>query len=202
MPLVRRKRVNIGLVLPFLVIALAFGWMLWQKYQTSYRIPATPQTKQHSGTRTVVLFFVADGNRLAREARELESCNEAGACIKNTLDALLSGPLGDYDVALPENTSLNSVRIEGGTAVVDLSREFAVDLPSGSSAEMLAVYSIVDTISANYPQISRVKLTVEGNSSTVLNHLDLSAPLAPDYSLEQASGQAPAVAPSTPKKGK
>ncbi|KAB0672318.1 GerMN domain-containing protein [Oryzomonas sagensis] len=202
MPSVRRKRVNIGLVLPFLVIALAFGGMLWRKYQTSYKIPTAPQTRQQSGTRTVVLFFVADGTRLVREARELESCNDTGACIKSTLAALLSGPLGDYDEALPENTGLNSVRIEGGTAVVDLSREFAADLPSGSSAEMLAVYSIVDTVCANYPQISRVKLTVEGNGSTVLNHLDLSAPLAPDYSLEQASGQAPAAAPSTPKKGK
>lgn len=202
MPPVRRKRVNISLVLPFLVIALVFGGMLWQKYQTSYKIPTAPQVKRPSGTRTAVLFFVADGNRLAREARELEPCSETGACIKDTLDALLSGPLGDYDEAVPETASLNSVRIEGGTAVVDLSREFAVDLPSGSSAEMLAVYSIVDTVCVNYPQISRVKLTVEGNGSTVLNHLDLSAPLTPDYSLEQASGQAPAAAPSTAKKGK
>jgi spore germination protein GerM len=202
MPPIRRKRVNIGLILPFLVIALVFGGMLWRKYQTSYKIPAIPQTRQSSGTRTAVLFFVADGNRLAREARELEPCNETGACIKDTLGALLSGPLGDYEPALPESTGLNSVRMEGSTAVVDLSREFAEELPSGSSAEMLAVYSVVDTVCVNYPQISRVKLTVEGNSSTVLNHLDLSAPLAPDYSLEQAAGQAPAVAPSTPEKGK
>ncbi|QEM69141.1 GerMN domain-containing protein [Geobacter sp. FeAm09] len=177
--------------------------MLWRKYQTSYKIPTAPQTRQPSGTRTAVLFFVADGTRLVREARELEPCRETGACIKDTLDALLSGPLGDYDEALPESTTLNSVRLEGGTAVVDLSREFAADLPSGSSAEMMAVYSLVDTVCANYPQISRVKLTVAGNGSTVLNHLDLSAPLAPDYSLEQTSGPALAGAPSIPipKKG-
>jgi spore germination protein GerM len=201
MPSVRRKRINIGLVLPFLVIALVFGGMLWQKYEASRKIPPAPQTKQSSGTRTAVLFFVADGSRLAREARELEPCNEAGACVRDTLDALLSGPLGDYDEALPESTALNSVRIEGATAIVDLNRGFAVDLPSGSSAEMLAVYSLVDTICLNYPQISRVKLTVEGNASTVLGHLDLSAPLTPDYSLEQAP-QAPAAAPPLPKKGK
>ena len=202
MPLVRRKRINIGLVLPFLVIALVFGGMLWQKYQASRKIPPAPQIRQPSGNRTAVLFFVADGIRLAREARELEPCSEIGVCVKDTLDALLSGPLGDYDEAIPESAVLNGVRIEGTTAVVDLNSGFAADLPSGSSAEMLAVYSLVDTICANYPQISRVKLTVEGNGSTVLGHLDLSIPMAPDYSLEQAPGLAPAISPSIPKKVK
>ena len=203
MPLALSKRINIGLVLPFLVIALVFGGMLWQKYHASRRIPPAPQIRQPSGTRTAVLFFVASSSRLAREARELEPCSETGDCVKDTLDALLSGPLGDYDEAVPASTVLNGVRIEGTTAVVDLGRGFAADLPSGSSAEVLAVYSIVDTICANYPQISRVKLTVEGNGSTVLGHLDLSEPLAPDYSLEQAPGPAPAIAPQPiPKKGK
>lgn len=203
MPLVRRKRINIGLVLPFLVIALVFGGMIWQKYQASRKVPPAPHIRQPSGTRTAVLFFVADGNRLAREARELEPCSETGVCVKDTLYALLSGPLGDYDEAIPESAVLNGVHIEGTTAVVDLNRGFAADLPTGSSAEILAVYSLVDTICANYPQISRVKLTVEGNGSTVLGHLDLSEPLAPDYSLEQAPGLAPAIAaPPIPKKGK
>jgi hypothetical protein len=202
MPSIRRKRINIGLVLPFLVIALVFGGMIWQKYQASRNIPPAPHIKQPSGSRTAVLFFVADGSRLAREARELEPCSETGACIKDTLDALLSGPLGDYEEALPASTALNGVRLEGATAVIDLNRGFAADLPSGSSAEMLAVYSLVDTICVNYPQISRVKLTVEGNGSTVLAHLDLSEPLAPDYSLEQVSGPPPTAAPSTPVKEK
>jgi hypothetical protein len=203
MPLIRHKRINIGLVLPFLLIALVFGGMFWHKYQTSRKIPPAPHVRQPSGTRTAVLFFVADGSRLAREARELEPCSETGVCIKDTLDALLSGSLGDYDEAIPESAALNGVRIEGTTAVVDLSQGFATDLPSGSSAEMLAVYSLVDTICTNYPQISQVKLTVEGNGSTVLGHLDLSKPLAPDYSLEQAPGQAPeTAAPPISKKGK
>jgi hypothetical protein len=203
MPLIWRKRINIGLVLPFLVIALVFGWMFWHKYQASRRIPPAPHIRQPSGSRTAVLFFVADGSRLAREARELEPCGETGVCIKDTLDALLSGSVGDYDEAIPESAVLNGVRIEGTTAGVDLSQGFAADLPSGSSAEMLAVYSIVDTVCVNFPQISRVKLTIEGNGATVLGHLDLSKPLAPDFSLEQASGQAPeSAAPPIPKKEK
>jgi len=203
MPTIRRKRFNINLVLPFLVIALVFGGMFWRKYQASRKIPPAPLSTHSSGSRTAVLFFVADGGRLAREARDMEPCNDTAVCVKDTLNALLSGSLGDYDEAIPESAVLNDVRIEGATAVVDLSQGFAADLPSGSSAEMLAVYSLVDTVCVNYPQISRVKLTVEGNGSTVLGHLDLSRPLAPDYSLEQAPAQAlENAAPPTPKKEK
>jgi len=203
MAVARRKRFNIGLVLSFLMIALVFGWMFRLKYQASRNIPPVPHVVKPAGGRTAVLFFVADGGRLAREARDLDPCNETGDCVRDTLDALLSGSVGEYDEAIPESAVLNSVRIEGSTAVVDLSQGFVTDLPAGSSAEMLAVYSLVDTVCANHPGISRVKLTVEGNGSTVLGHLDLSRPLAPDYSLEQGSGEpAGAVAPARTTKEK
>lgn len=207
MPSGERKRVNISLLIPFLVFALVFGVMIWQKYQASREIPPAPQVRQPSGMRTAVLFFVADGNRLVREARELEQCSETETCVKGTLDALFSGPLGNYDEAIPEGAAIIGLHIEGNTAVVDLNRSFADDLPAGSSAEMMAVYSIVDTVCANYPRIERVKLTVEGNGSARLRHLDLADPLEPDYSLEGVpgpSGKGTADAPSISgtKKGK
>jgi hypothetical protein len=203
----QRKRINISLLIPFLVIALVFGVMIWQKYRASREVPLVPQARQPASMRTAVLFFVADGSRLAREARELEPCSDTGVCVKEVLDALFSGPLGDYDEAIPESTALIGVRIDGNTAVVDLNRSFVDDLPAGSSAEMMAVYSIVDTVCANDPGIEQVKLTVEGNGSTRLRHLDLADPLEPDYSLEKApetKGQGATTTPSTSdtKKGK
>jgi hypothetical protein len=207
MPSGERKRINISLMIPFLVIALVFGLMIWQKYRASREIPPAPQVRQPASMRTVVLFFVTDGSRLVREARQVEPCSDTGACVKEALDALLSGPLGDYDEALPESAALNGVRIEGVTAVVDLNRGFRDDLPAGSSAEMLAVYSIVDTVCSNAPGIERVKLTVEGNAEARLRHLDLAEPLEPDYTLEKTSGPSAAdsagtqTSPAT-KKGK
>lgn len=207
MPTGGRKRINISLLIPFLVIALVFGVMIWQKYRASREIPPAPQVRQPSTMRTAVLFFVADGTRLVREARELEPCSDTTACVKEDLDALFSGSLGGYDEALPEGAALVGVRVEGKTAVVDLNRSFADDLPAGSSAEMLAVYSIVDTVCANDPRIERVKLTVEGDAAATLRHLDLSEPLEPDYTLEKGaepSAEGRAAAPSIPltKKGK
>jgi hypothetical protein len=180
----QRKRINPSLLIPFFVLALVFGAMIVQKYRTSREIPAVPQQQNPSGTRTAVLFFVTGGGRLVREARVLEPCTETAACIRDTLDALFSGPLGAYDEAIPESAAINGVRVEGRLAIVDLNQGFATDLPSGSSAEMAAVYSIVDTVCANYPQIAHVQLTIEGNAVPALRHLDISTPLVPDYSLE------------------
>lgn len=199
MPPRRRKRINISLLIPFLVIALVFGVLIRQKYQASREVPPQPHLQQPSGARTAVLFFVTDDNRLAREARELEPCGETTACVKSLLDELFSGPVGEMNEALPEGAAFNTVQIAGDTAMIDLNRNFADDLPSGSSAEMLAVYSIVDTVCANFPQIAKVKLTLEGSGETRLRHLDLAEPLAPDYTLENGPIASP---PSRPAKGK
>lgn len=203
----RSKRINVNLLIPFLVFALVFGVLILQKYRASREVPPAPHLQQPSGARTAVLFFVVDGNRLGREARELEPCEEPAACVKGVLNELFNGPVGDLDAALPESAALKDVRIEGDTAVVDVNRGFADDLPSGSSAEMLAVYSIVDTVCVNFPRIARVRLTIEGERKPLLRHLDLSDPFPPDYSLEQEaapgdSGGSPASTTSNTKKGK
>jgi hypothetical protein len=207
MPPVQRKKININLLIPFAIVALVFGVLIWKKMQNSREVRPVPQVAESAAARKGVLFFVTEGVMLAREARELEACGETQECLKDLLDELFSGPIGDLDGALPESSSVKDVRIEGDLAIVDLNQAFVSDLPSGSSAEMLAVYSIVDTVCVNYQQIARVKLTVEGNEKTQLRHLDLTDPLSPDFSLEQQPASVdnpiPAVNPTIPatKKG-
>lgn len=195
---VRRTRSTVSLLVPFLIIALVFGVLIWNKYRASRMVNPRPHVQHPSGSRTVVLFFVADGTRLAREARELESCGDTAACVRGTLTELVNGPLGELGQPLPNGSLLNGVRVEGDTAVVDLNRAFVEGMPSGSSAEMMAVYSIVNTVCVNFPKISRVRLTAAGEGNLVLGHLDLSEPLTADYSLEAPSQTPAAVA--TPSK--
>jgi hypothetical protein len=202
-----RKKIGISLLLPFAIVALVFGTLIWKKMQDSRKVKPVPEVNEPAALRKSVLFFVADGTRLVREARELESCSETTECVKDLLDELFSGPVGDLDLAVPENAAVNSIRLEGDTVFIDLNRSFISDLPSGSSAEMLAVYSIVDTVCVNYPRFTSVKLTVEGNEKTQLKHLDLSDPLAPDYTLELSAPQPgdaglKASSPPAVKKGK
>jgi len=201
-----KKRINISLLIPFLVVALVFGVMLWQKYRDSRQVPTVPQIQPSVGKRTAILFFVADGTRLAREARELDPCQDDNACLADVLEELLNGPVAEFEESLPDGSTVNSVAINNDLATVDMNSAFVQALPTGSSAEMLAVYSIVNTVAANFPQISAVKLTVDGIEAAHLQHLDLSGPLTPDYTLEQEPRldvkTEPATAPSKPHKEK
>lgn len=179
-----QRKMNVGVIIPFLVIALAFGLSLWKKYDNSRDIPTVPPVQQPAASRTVVLFFGGDEGKLVREARDLDSCIPVEDCLRETLVALFSGPVGDYEMVTPERAAINSVRLDGTTAVIDVNRFFAEDLLPGSSSEISAVYAVVNTICANFSQITQVKLNIEGNQQAVLGHLELSDPLAPDYSLE------------------
>lgn len=200
---VRRRKVSISIVIPFAIIALVFGLLIWKKMHESREPHPVPQVNEPDAGRKGVLFFVADGTRLAREARVLESCSDTESCLKDLLYELLSGPVGELEEALPESADLVGVRLDGDLAVIDLTRAFVSDLTPGSSAEMLAVYSIVNTVCINYPQITRVRIMVEGGEPR-LSHLDLSEPLPPDYSLEQEpkpiNSAAPAAQPAQAEK--
>ena len=187
----QRKKITISILIPFLICILFFTIMVWRKYRSSYDVPVTPPTQRAEGNRPVTLFFTASGVRLAREAREIDPCEDDNSCLKSVLDELLYGPVGEFGETLPEGTAVEAVHIEGNQATVEFNRTFFEAMPSGSSAEMLAVYSVVDTIGANFPRIQKVKIIANGTTEGRLRHLDLSEPLAPDYSLEQIPSSKP-----------
>ncbi|MBW4054007.1 MAG: GerMN domain-containing protein [Proteobacteria bacterium] len=180
-----RKKVTISLLIPFLVFILFFSTMIWQKYRSSHEVPVTPPQQNAESYRSITLFFVSDGTRLAREARKIDPCDNDTACLKRVLDELLNGPVGEFEEAVPEGTVVESVRMEGNVATIEFNHMFSDAMLSGSSAEMLAVYAVVDTVTVNFPQIQKVKIDIDGTKEVVLHHLDLSEPLLPDYSLEQ-----------------
>lgn len=185
MPAHPRKRITINILVPFLIFILFFSIMFWQKYRSSHEIAVTPPRQNGEGTRQVTLFFAAEGTRLAREAREIDPCGDDDACLESVLVELLNGPVGELGETVPEGTAVDAVRMEGNLATIEFNRSFSEEMLSGSSAEMLAVYSVVDTVAVNFPQIQKVKINVDGNNAVILRHLDLSDPLVPDYSLEQ-----------------
>jgi hypothetical protein len=180
-----RKKITVSTLIPFMVFVLFFSIMIWQKYRSSYEVPTIPPQQGSKGYRAVTLFFAAEGTRLARETRVLDHCDDDNACLISILDALLNGPVGAFEQTVPDGTDVNDVRIEGNQVTIDFNSAFADAMLSGSSAEMLAVYAVVNTVAVNFPKIQNVKLNISGNTGAVLNHLDLSEPLQPDYSLEQ-----------------
>ncbi len=65
--------------------------------------------------------------------------------------------------------------VDPGIAVIDLNAAFADGHRSGVLVEELSVVSLVETLSANIPGITRVKILVEGKErDTLAGHADLS----------------------------
>ena len=85
------------------------------------------------------------------------------------LDKFSPHPLG------PGSDFRDVYLVDPGLAVIDLNAAFADNHRSGVLVEDLSVVSLVQTLSANIPGITRVKILVEGNErETLAGHADLS----------------------------
>jgi len=150
------------------------------------RLKPSPPLTREGGTLLVTLFFSSpDGTGLVREAREIDACSETATCAEEVMEELINGPVGDTSPTLPSTATFRSVRVDGDTATVDFGKEFTDGLPTGSSSEMAAVYSVIDSLAFNFPQIRKVKFLVEGENVKSFGHLDLTEPLPPDFTLER-----------------
>jgi spore germination protein GerM len=77
---------------------------------------------------------------------------------------------------LPPGSDIRSVYlVDPGLAVIDVNAAFADGHRSGVLAEELTVASLIQTLSANIPGVSKVKILVEGKQrDTLAGHADLS----------------------------
>ena len=176
------------LFVAFVVSATVIGTLIMRKYRMSRLKPTPPPQAQEAGILLVTLFFASpDGAGLVREAREIDACSDPAECAEEVMDELINGPVGEMSPTLPPSATIRSVRLDGETALVDLGKEFAAGLPGGSNAEMMAVYSVIDSLSFNFPRIKRVKFLLEGANAASLGQLDLREPLSADFTLEKAA---------------
>ncbi len=53
----RRKKITINLLVPFIVFFLFFSIMLWQKFRASQEVMVTPPQPSVESIRSVTLFF-------------------------------------------------------------------------------------------------------------------------------------------------
>jgi spore germination protein GerM len=159
------------------------------------------------------LYFPASGGGLRGERRELQVSESPKDRIRKVLEALLAGPAAAPAAAprpsstgaaaaaaaaapgaspaglvrpFPPEVKLGSVELSAdGTAFVDLRWPDREDPPeSGSTEEIQRVYSLVDSLALNVPQVNRVVLLWNGTQRiTFSGHLDTSRPLLPDRTL-------------------
>ena len=145
----------------------------------------------------VLIYYPAsrrDG--LIGEPRVIFKTAAPGDRAKQILADLISGPATDEALrALPPGTRLRQVFVlDDGTAYVDFSSDLKQGIAGGSVEELLTVYSIVNSVILNIPEIRRVGILINGRPVDTLNgHLDLRRPLPPDSSIIVGQAEATIV---------
>ncbi len=143
--------------------------------------PPTIDEPVAAGRIQVRLYVLASsGRELATETEEILYSASLQQQAKEVVRLLLrrSG-------AIPRGVSLRELFITSqGVAYLDLSQELVSNHPGGSSAEELTVFSLSQTLIANFPAVKTVRILVEGREiQTIAGHLDLTIPYgrAPSY---------------------
>ncbi|MDD2212848.1 MAG: GerMN domain-containing protein [Clostridia bacterium] len=124
-------------------------------------------------TKLITLYF-ADPleNKLVAEEREIPKVT---GIARATMEELIKGPVGlELKSTLPAKTKLLDINVrEDGLAIVDFSDDLIKDLPTTATAENLAVYSIVNTLT-QFPTVQEVEMRVDGRKvDTLLGHVQL-----------------------------
>jgi spore germination protein GerM len=160
--------------------------------------------QQEAGRRiSVRLYFEApDREGLLPEERDVAFSSDLARQLRTVVEELAKGSTTGLLPTLPAGTRVLEVFVQArGVAYVDLSSEASSGLPGGSKAELLTVYSVVNTIVTNFPAVSRVRIVVDDRPVDSLGgHVDVSRPLPPDMTLVAlpTPGPSPVAAEASP----
>ena len=131
----------------------------------------------------VHLYFGNSQSRfLSAERWIIELPDDNTAAARRIVEALIQGPKRNGTRTLPSNTNLRNLFISNeGIAYVDLASDAFNYFPGGIEAELLGIYSIVNTLVLNVEKIQYVKFLVGGQeAATLAGHVDLSRPFKAD----------------------
>jgi spore germination protein GerM len=150
--------------------------------QSKTAAPAAPLEKPAPTSRSIkvkLYFGNKNSTQLIPEDRSIVYQEDLRAQAREVLAELLAGPQTDLNPTIPANTQLRDLFItKDGIAYVDFSAELVNGHNGGSDGEINTVYSIVNTLTLNFPQIKKVQILVEDQVvQTLKGHLDLSRPL-------------------------
>jgi len=156
--------------------------------QAETAVPAeAPSFTSEQNRREVSLFFQeADSEYLGAERRKIFLTTSLADQAKQIVVELINGPQEPGLLpTLPPQTSLRGLYLDRrGSAYVDLSSEAADLHPGGTGEEIATIYSLVDSLIYNLPEIKRVRILINGEErETLKNHLDLRRDYCKDMSI-------------------
>ena len=175
------KSLLVLVVVAVVLAALVIGWF---RQRAAHQAATTTlgDVVLPRGTRAIELWFAdAQGEGLVLETREVvEDAVEGDALVRTVVGEYLRGPeRGEARAAFPEGVPLAHVyRDPAGALYLDFGQELRREFRGGSTGEILLVSSLLRTVAANVPGVSRVTLTAGGQPIVTLGgHVRLDGPL-------------------------
>lgn len=167
----------------FLTIILSlfiFGYYRY-KIKPALQVPLIEKEEKI----TVSLYFSSiDGNYLIAEEREIDKKENIISLARLVVQELIKGPKTDLYRTIPEGTKLRALYFDAGIAYLDFSSELQENHWGGSSGELHTIFSIVNTLTLNFPEIKKIRFMVNGQEvETLCGHIDLTQPFSQDLSL-------------------
>ena len=182
---------NRGFIRQFFILLLisiiaGLGIWLWSEVKNpitqikensllSQVLKETQQTLQEQPLFLELFFGDKDQSILVVEEREIkEGKIDTHQQMRQAILELIKGPNTDLAPTIPPDTKLRSIYVDkDNVGYIDFSSELVQNHPGGTWAEVVTIYSIVNTILKNFPQINKVKLLINGEEiETLYGHLD------------------------------
>lgn len=166
---------------------------LVKRPQIVQTMPTMPETITPEAKSDVLLYFastnndflVAQSGKTIIRDRTLANPNNPVFFAKNIIQALINGPDDGLMRTLPQDTKLRALYVtDDGTAYTDFSAELKDNHPGGVMAELITIYSIVNSLVLNITGIDKVKFLIEGREAlTLAGHIDLQNPFTAEMLL-------------------
>ena len=179
----RKKKNQIGKIFfLFIFIGTVFTlFYLFHEEIVRFLKPWVTKWEVLEEKKEVILYFSdPESQYLIGEKRKILKKNNLREEGKETINELIKGPKGKLIPTLPSRTELLTFQVNGEKVRVNFNSALTKNHPGGSSAELMTVYSIVNTLTLNFPQIKRVQILIDGKPiETIAGHLSLREPLSP-----------------------
>ena len=142
----------------------------------------SPEEANKVAMRAVTLWYQGPDMLLVPEQRSVALPENPAGALPVVLRELFKGSARGYPPSFPGDTVVRGVfLVPEGTAFVDLGGATLTNgWGTGSHEELMAVYSVVHTVTSNFPTVKRVRILVNGEpAETLAGHVALGKALTP-----------------------
>ena len=153
---------------------------VWAAGSDQEKGPRPGGTAAPTKTSPIHLYFAGRNSTfLTAEQRMILHTDDPANLAHAIVNALIKGPRKSLVPTIPADARLRALYIApDGTCYVDLSQAVRANHPGGSKSELLTIYSMVNSLVLNVPEIERVQILIDGYEvSTLAGHIDLQLPV-------------------------